>query len=418
MWPDLIKNLLVSACLGGLIGLQRQWEDQHYHPERKHPAGLRTHTLCAGLGTLCAYLSQLQQPLFFLCGFLVMASYLFLLLRQKMIQDGFGLGLTTALAGLITYLTGGLVQWGQWKIALVLSISLLLLLASKRRLHELTQHFTPEDVHEALIFAFLSGIVLQLVPNHSYGPYQAFNPHTIWVMVVLVSGIGFGGYIAVRCLGDRGGIMVTGFLGGLASSTATTLAMSRQSKSTPDLGQSYALAVILACTVMLGRVGLIVVVVCPALLRPLLPGLLLLATPGILFTLWFGLSQKKGQECTSPHLHNPLGMRIALQFALIYAAIVLAVHIAADHYGRAGIYWTSFFSGLTDLDAISVSSGQMASHAQIEISTAANAIIIAALANTLLKGGLACALGATTLRKPILLVFCATLGLGLLWLWL
>ena len=411
--PDLIRNLIVSASLGALIGLQRQWEEQHFHPERKNIAGLRTFTLWSVLGTLSAHLSQVYQPLFYLAGFIVLAVLLSLFVYKKLDSELEGFGLTTALSGLLTYLIGGLIFWQQWKTGIVLSVSLILLLASKRQLREITQRFTADDVKQALQFAAISGVILPLVPNQSFGPYQAFNPYTLWLMVVLVSGLGFGGYVAMRLLGERGGIAVTGLLGGLASSTATTLAMSRQSKNQPDLSRACALAIILACTIMLGRVALITLALSKDVFAACLPGLLVLALPGMVYALWFQFFKNPDHSTVGrTAITNPLSLKIALQFAFLYIIIVFISRAAINGYGQAGLYWTSFFSGLTDLDAITVSTSQMAGKGAITPETSSRAILIGCLANTLLKGGLACFLGSPQLRKPILTTFGITLLLG------
>ncbi|MDD5260737.1 MAG: MgtC/SapB family protein [Methylacidiphilales bacterium] len=412
MLQDLLKNLIVSASLGGLIGLQRQWDDQHFHPERRNIAGLRTFTLWAALGTLCATV-DLQRPLFYLAGFLVIAVFIAIFIHQKLETADEGFGLTTGLAGLITYLIGGLVVWDQWKIALVLAVSLIILLASKRRVRDVTQRFTPQDVKQALQFAAISGVILQLVPNREYGPFQAFNPHILWLMVVLVSGLGFCGYVAVRLLGEKGGIILTGVLGGMASSTATTLAMSRQSKSQPKLSSACALAIILACTIMLGRVAFITLAVEHSVFFKVLPGLALLALPGLGFAAWFWFSKNKDSATKkSPNFINPLGLKVALQFAVIYMVIVFIARAATQYYGNAGLYWASFISGLTDLDAITVSVSQMAGKGTITPDISANAIVLGCLANTILKGTMACVLGDAGLRKPIIMIFGSTLAVG------
>lgn len=407
--PELLKALLVSASLGALLGLERQWSGEREKPGSEALAGARTFAIWAVLGTLCAWFSQNQHPAFLLLGFAGMFALIALTIHRRAAREREA-GLTTGAVGLATYLLGGLVFFGQVKTAVVIAVSLLVLLASKERLHALSRKFSRADVYHALQFAAVTGIILPLVPNQPYGPYGAFNPHTIWLMVVLVSGLGFLGYVAMRVFGDGRGLAMTGLLGGLASSTATTLAMSRQSREAPDTGQVCALAITLACTVMLARIAVLVGAISLSLLASLAPWLLLMAVPGLAFSLANRKSFLSGHRTSDGprEVRNPLNLRVAIQFALLYALIVLVVRWANASFGGAGVYLASFLSGLTDLDAISLSLSQLASAGGIDLHSATRAMLVAAGANSLLKLGLAASLGATTMRAPAVLVLGTT----------
>jgi len=416
--PELLNALLVSASLGALLGLERQWSGERDKPGAEALAGARTFAVWAILGTLCAWFSQTQHPAFFLLGFAGMFALIALTTYRRAAHEREA-GLTTGAVGLATYLLGGLVFFGQVKTAVVIAVSLLVLLASKERLHALSRKFSRADVYHALQFAAVTGIILPLVPNQPYGPYGAFNPHTIWLMVVLVSGLGFLGYVAMRIFGEGRGLAMTGLLGGLASSTATTLAMSRQSRETPDTGQLCALAVTLACTVMLARVAVLVGAISLPLLGAIAPWLLLMAIPGMAFSLVNRSSLLAGHIPREEprEVRNPLSLRIAIQFALLYALIVLVVRWANATFGGAGVYFASFFSGLTDLDAISLSLSQMERGGGIDLQSATRALLVAAGANSLLKLGLATSLGSAAMRSPVSLVLGATAALAALAAW-
>ena len=408
--PDLLKALLVSASLGALLGLERQWSGQRENPASDTLAGARTFALWAALGTLCAWFAEQHQAGFFLAGFAGMNVFLALFLYRRAAHDR-DIGLTTGAVGLATYLLGGLVWHGQSKAAVVVTVTMVVLLASKEWLHGLSRKFSRADVYQALQFAAVTGIVLPLVPDHPYGPYGAFNPFKIWLMVVLVSGLGFAGYVAVRIFGEDRGIAMTGLLGGLASSTATTLAMSRQSRAWPETGRVCALAVVLACSVMLGRVALLVGVVSPPLLMRAAPGLILTALPGLLFAAWSWrhFLRPPGSPLSSPsEVRNPLSLRMALQFAILYALVVLLVRWAQTGFGGAGLYAASFFSGLTDLDAISLSLAQMQKSGSVTAEQVVRALLVAAGANSLLKAGMAVSLGGPSMRRTVVLVLGAT----------
>ena len=418
--PELLKALLVSASLGALLGLERQWSGQRNHPKAETVAGARTFAVWAALGTLCAWIDRGHQPGIFLAGFVGMVLLVSLFLYRRVVRDR-DIGLTTGAVSLATYLLGGLIAYGEVKTSVVVAVSLVVLLASKDWLHKMSQKFTSADVYQALRFAAVTGIVLPLVPDEPFGPYGAFNPFNIWLMVVLVSGLGFAGYVAVRIFGENRGLAMTGLLGGLASSTATTLAMSRESKERPGLGQVCALAVILACTVMLGRVAVLVGAVSPALLADAAPWLALMAVPALVFAAW-SWRHFRGEEATGTarptEAHNPLSLRVAIQFAILYALIVLLVRWAQDVFGGAGLYIASFFSGLTDLDAISLSLAQLQKAGHLAAGEGTRALVIAAAANALLKAGIAASLGGAAMRRPVLIVLGATAGLAAAAAWL
>jgi len=417
--PELLVSLLVSASLGALLGLERQWSGERENPAADTMAGARTFALWAVIGCLCAWLSQEQHAAFFVTGFAGMILFLALFLFRRATRDR-DVGLTTGAVGLATYLLGGMVYWGYTRTAVILAVSLLLLLASKEWVHGLSRKFTRTDVYQALQFAAVTGIVLPLVPDRDFGPYGAFNPWMIWLMVVLVSGLGFFGYVAVRIFGEDRGIPFTGLLGGLASSTATTLAMSRQSRAWPETGHLCALAVILACTVMLARVAVLVGALSPAVFWSVAPWLLLIALPGLLFAAWSWrhFDHKPNAESAAREVRNPLNLRIAIQFAILYALVVLLVRWANAGFGGLGVYWASFFSGLTDLDAISLSLAQLQRTGSIAATEAARGVIIAAGANSFLKAALAVSLGSSALRRPVILVLGGTVVLSIAAAWL
>jgi uncharacterized membrane protein (DUF4010 family) len=400
----LLQVLLVSGSLGALIGLERQWDDQFLHHRSQVLAGLRTFTLWALFGALCAWFSQSVHVAVFVVGFASMSLWVtaLLFLRGRRGRD---LGFTTGAAAMLTFLIGAMVFWQMEREALVLTVSMLILLAMKPVLHRFTQGITMEDVRSALKFAAVSGVILPLVPDQPMGPYGALNPHTIWLMVVLVSGVGFTGYLAVRGVGQQLGIALTGLLGGLVSSTATTLSMSRQSRERPQDSADCALAILLACTIMIPRVALLVGVVCPGELPFLLPALALISIPGVI---WCGFRFMHGglsycaEGCS--HVGNPLRLRVALQFGLLYALIVLLVKVTIARIGNHGVLVLSGLSGLIDLDAITLSLSQMHGLGTLDVVTVSRGILLAILANTLVKAGLSAFLGSALLRREVLIV--------------
>ena len=382
-FDKLLKELLLSACLGALIGLERQWRAEQ--ARQSVQVGLRTFSLWAVLGTLSAYISSVFTPFFFLIAFLAVAT----LIGLNYKQEG-NLGFTTMTVGLITFPIGGLIYWGQALMAIALVILVLVLLASKDWIRTMTAHLTRQDVHSALQFAAITGVILPIVPNQHFGilGIDAFNPFSTWLMVILVSGLGFLGYATMRFMGAHAGISITGLLGGVASSTATTLAFSRQSRTHPELSKPFALAIGLACNVMLPRVALIVLPINRDVFLKLLIPLAIMSLPGVAIASWWWLhSRRKDMVPQEPILQNPLSLRVAIKFALLYSAIIFAGKVVVYFSGDSAIYLLSFVSGLAQMDAIVLSLAQMISSPSVPIAVevAARGIMIAAIANTVLK---------------------------------
>ena len=240
----------------------------------------------------------------------------------------------------------------------------------------------------------------------AFGPFEAFNLHRTWLLVVLISGLGFLGYIAMRSLGASAGLVVTALFGGLASSTATTLAFSRRSKSESAFSEYYALAVVIACCVMLARVVIEVGVLNVELALTLVGPFALMALPGVSYGVWLWFRRQPGKgTVNTPQISNPLSLKTAIKFALLYACIAFLVK-AFTHFDllRSSLLPLSFFSGLTDMDAISLSVTGNHTSGAVPLHLATQAIIIAAVSNSLVKAGIAITLGSPVMRKQIALV--------------
>ncbi len=408
----LLRSLLVGGSLGALVGLERQWDDQFRHHASRVLAGLRTFTLWALFGVLCAWFSVGQAPFLFGAGFVVVAVWMGFFLLSR-IRAGRDPGFTTVAAGMITYLAGGLVFWNEARAAVILVVGVIILLALKPTFQNFTRGITLEDVRSALKFAAVSGIILPLVPDKAFGPCGSLNPRTIWMMVVLVSGVGFLGYLAVRLLGSRRGTVLTGLLGGLASSTATTLAMSRRSLEIPAESSDCSLAILLACTVMVPRVGLLVGIASPRTLMACWFSLASVSLPGLLWCLWrIAHGRSGGARPGDPSRYgNPLRLWPALQFGAVFALVVLVARMAAARLGDSGLLAVSGLSGLVDLDAISLSVSQMTNTGSIPPQMAARAILLAVCSNTLVKAAIPFLYGTRSLRKEV----GAVLGITALW---
>ncbi len=412
---ELLTPIVVSACLGALIGLIRQWGDQK-DGEVGEFAGLRTHTFWAVLGCLGAYAGAAHHPYVLLVILLAVPAHL--IAQALNHHDRSQPGSTSFAGALLTILCGALVFWEQTRTAILVAALTMVVLGSKQPIHTWARELTARDIRGTLQFAAISGVILPLVPNQALGPFGAFNPFSTWLMVVLISGLGFAGYVAIRLMGPRAGILLTGLFGGLASSTASTLAFSRRSREQPGLDAHYSLAVVAACTVMLPRVLLAIGVVNRDLVPELLAPFACLALPGVVYTAWVWFHRRPAiREGDTPDLGNPLDLGIAIKFALLYAGIAFLVRAFREQGWTEGLLPLSFVSGLTDLDAIALSIAADTATTTATPQLALTAIVVAAIANTLLKAGLAISLGSPGLKRRVALVLGAVAASGTAWLW-
>lgn len=413
---ELIRTIIVSAGLGALIGLIRQWSEQTDH-EPGDFAGVRTQTFWAVLGCLAAFVTEAHMPYAFAVVLLLVGAHL--IARTAREGDKNAPGSTSFVTALLTMFCGALVFWDEWKSAILVAATTIVLLGLKQPIHAWTREINARDIRATLQFVAISGVILPLVPNQDLGPYGGFNPFSTWLMVVLISGLGFAGYLAIRVVGPSAGILLTAVLGGLASSTASTLAFVRRSRDEPRLAEHYALAVAAACTVMLPRVLVATGLVNPELSRRLIAPFALMALPGIGYAAWVWLRRRpERKQGDTPQLGNPLSLATAIKFAALYSIIAFAVKAVQAQGWSQGLLPLSFVSGLTDMDAISLSVARDYSAESSGLRTAVQAVVLAAISNTLLKGGMAVGLGSAGLRWRVGLILGATALVGiacLLW---
>ena len=422
----LLTNILVSACLGALIGLIRQWSDQQAGapatPDtpatRVDFGGVRTYTLWGLLGCVAAFVSASYIAATLPIVMAMVGAHI--IISHIKDTSGYFPGGTSFAAAMLTCLVGALVNWGHTQIAIVTAALTMVMLGIKQPLHSWTGRFTAADIRATLQFVAITGVILPLVPDQAMGPYQALNPYSIWMMVVLISGIGFLGYLLMRMLGAKAGITATGLVAGLASSTATTLAFSKRSKDIPGLAPDYALSVILACTTMYARLAVMIGIINLHLLRALAIPIALMAAPGVLYAAWIWFKSRKtpDTEVRTPTLDNPLSLKTSIQFALLYALAAFLIK-AVTHYGwQDTVLPLSFLSGLTSVDAMSLLMANNHSAGTTLPQLAAQAVIITCVANNVSKGAIAVALGSRSyaLRTGIVLGLMILTGIAGLWL--
>lgn len=416
---SLLLAIIASAGLGAVVGLIRQWSDQTAKPGLENYAGVRTFTFWSVLGCVAAFLTHQYSPAVLPLALAIVGGHFIWQMRAA--STAGPAGSTTLAATMLTLLVGALVYWSHAKEAVLVAAVTIVLLGVKTPVHAWTRKFTEDDIRATLQFVAITGVILPLVPNEDLGPYRALNPFNIWMMVVLISGLGFFGYVMTRVLGSRTGVLVTSLFGGLASSTATTLAFSRQSRDDPRLSAQYAVAVAIACTVMLPRTLVLVGFVNATLALKLLAPLALMALPAVIYAVAM-LFRLRTEPRTkhSPAVANPLNLGTAVKFALLYTAVMFLVKAATQNdWLDRGLLPLSFISGLTDMAAISLSVARNESgESVLTPALAAQAVVLAAISNTLLKTVVAVATGSVVLRRHAAVVLGATCLCGAVGFWL
>ncbi len=398
-------QLIVAVALGLLVGLQRQRAESLV-------AGIRTFPIIAMLGVFCGVLGGavgewvVAAGLLGLAALTVMANYL------RAGGGRFDPGMTTEVAILVMYGIGVALTRELVLEAVVAAAVLAVLLHWKGPLHSFARRIGADEFAALMRLVLIGLVVLPVLPNRNFGPYGVLNPFEIWLMVVLIVGISIGGYIAFKLLGPRTGAIAAGVLGGLISSTATTVSYARRSASNPDRSAAAALVVTLASAIVFVRVIVEIVVVAPGVLEVTLGPLatmlgVMLAISGVLYVVGIG-----SRDLEIRDQEPPSEMTAAVVFGLLYAVVLVAVAFAEDRLGQRGLFAVAALSGLTDLDAITLSTANLMQDGRLELEAGWRMILVGALSNIVFKGGVAVALGSRWMRRRVLAAFGAGLAAG------
>jgi uncharacterized membrane protein (DUF4010 family) len=401
-----LPQFVTSLAIGLLIGLERE-----RNPSAR--AGLRTFALVAMFGTLSALLSgKLDTPWLLIAGLLAVAGMIIAAYHNKPVEEG-DPGTTTVIALLLCYGLGAMIWFGLAKLAVMLAIAVTALLYFKPELRGMSQRLTRSDLVAVLQFSVLTFIVLPILPDQSYGPYGAFNPHQAWLMVVLISGISLAGYTALHVVGTRYGAPLLGFLGGLVSSTATTLLYAKNSKNNPAMSQLAAAIIVIASMVVLLRLLVLSAVVSYDALSSLLPVLVSGFVFGLAVALYNWRKTINATRLNIPETANPAELRTALGFGLLYVIVLLGAAWMQDFAGSRGLYAVALVSGLTDVDAITLSSLRLFNLGQLSQHQAVTSITLAFIANLAFKFGMVIFIGGKKLARHVAAGFGA-IALGML----
>lgn len=377
---ELLSRLAVALAIGLLVGLERGWHTREEQHDGKRAAGLRTFALSGLLGGVCAAVGSLTSPIMMGLCFLGYAAVLatFHWLEATVNQD---IGGTTVIAGLLTFILGAYAVLGDLQVAAAVTVAMTVILALREPLHKWVAALRWEEIRAVLVLLAMSFLLLPLLPDRPLDPWGSVNPSEIWLLAIMIAAISFGGYVAVRLFGDRLGIVMAAVTGGLASSTAVTLALAKLSKEEKESDRLLAGAILIAGVVMVVRVCVIASLLNRALLLPLLwplasMALVMAATAGLF------LFHKKGSTHPGISITNPLELGTTIKVAATIAVVMFAAEVAQDWAGKAGLLAVAGLSGIADVDAITIS---MARLGYTALDTAVQAIAIAVGVNTLVK---------------------------------
>ena len=399
MTTDLVpalEGLLVALLVGFLIGLDR--ERAEIRKGREAFAGVRTFPLVALAGAVPVLLLDVAGPALLVASF-VAVSGLILVSYHRSSADG-SLGATTEVAAVATFLLGALSASGHFVVAGATGVAIAVLLVAKPHLEAFSRALTADEVRAALELAVISVIILPILPRRGMGPWQVLNPFEIWLVVVLVSGLSFVGFVAMRLLGERRGLAVTGAVGGLVSSTAVTLAMAERSRADEGLAGPAASAAVLASCVMSLRMAVLGGIINIGILPRLLPVVGSMAVVGGLAAWWLARSATGEGVGSSGHISNPFSLRSAVSFGAVYAIVLLLVRAAQETLGDGGTYAAAALSGVADVDAVTIAFSRLGPVAD-SWRTPAAAVTVAAVMNTLVKLGMGVGLGAGRFRRQV-----------------
>jgi uncharacterized membrane protein (DUF4010 family) len=401
-----------ALAIGFLIGLQREFS--YRGAEAPTFAGVRTFSLLSLGGCAAAFVAETSGapallPVFFgVVGALVIASYL------STARTG-DVGSTTEVAALITVLNGALCYVGRLQLAAAIGVAVTVVLSAKNPLQKLVAKVTTEDLMATLKFGVVTAIVLPLLPREPLGPppFDVLVPYELWLMVVLISAIGFIGYVLIQIAGPKRGIGLTGVLGGLVSSTALTLSFAQKSRDDDRLGKPFALAIVVAWTMMFARILVAVAVINRDLLGLLWIPLAAATAAGAACSIWLHF-EGRGSPDTEITFSNPFELGPALRFGFLYAVVLLVSRAAQLEFGDRGVLLSALVAGFADVDAITLSLAELSRSDQgLSLEAAAQGVVVAAMSNTAMKGGIVLATASSSLRRRIWPAIVAILGCGL-----
>ncbi|TVQ31749.1 MAG: MgtC/SapB family protein [Phycisphaeraceae bacterium] len=396
----------ISLGLGLLVGMQRERVSSHI-------AGIRTFPLITLLGTVAGLMAGPLGGWTVGAGLLALAVATAVSNVFKIRRGEYKPGITTEIAIFLMYFVGAFLVIGPTEIAVAVGAVVAILLHAKQTLRRFAKALGDKDVRAIMQFVLISLVILPVLPDRTFGPLEVFNPRITWLMVVLVTGISLGGYLSYKFFRRQAGLVLSGLIGGMISSTATTVSYARRAATAPDLAPVAAMIVVLATAVMYVRVLIEISLVGPSLMPVAAwPVCIMLAV-----TLALGLAmwlRTRGVQIEMPEQENPSELRFALVFGVMYTVVLFAVAASKQFFDDRGIYAVAAISGLTDMDAITLSTARLVEENRLSADIAWRAIILASLSNMIFKTCIVGMLGNRRLLGMVAGLFAIAFAVGIL----
>jgi len=403
-------RLVISLAIGLIIGMERGWESRE-SPEGLRSAGIRSFGFVGLLGGIAALLTaQLGVGVLAVAflGLSLIVAISYGLITQRT-QD---FGITTELALFITFMLGALTGKGLIAEAVAIAVVTAVLLGFKQELHQSLKHIDRRELIATLQLLLIAAVVLPLLPDRKLGPWSALNPHAIGLLVALIAGISYLGYFAMRLWGTRVGILATAVLGALVSSTAVTVSFGRIARREQRNFALLGAGISLASGTMALRILIEVSIVNPLLLPSLVPPVACLAMVPLIAAGAIAIRTRATEASTEVELKNPIELATALGYGVVFAILFVLIRAMEAWFGNAGIYALSAISGVTDVDAVSLSLAQ-ATKGDLPLLVGTNGILIAAMVNTIVKALLVTIIGGWELARWCASILLLALGLSL-----
>ena len=383
---ELFQRLSVALAVGLVIGLERGWRARAEH-EGERAAGLRTHALAGVLGGVWGAIALRSGEGGLIALALAFATFsgIVAFYRYREIRDEGTFGVTTVVAAMLAFALGAFAVLGSMQVAAAAGVIVAALLALKGLLHAWVERISWVELRSALVLMAMTFVALPLLPNRTVDPWNAVNPFALWLMTILIALLSFVGYAAIKIVGARRGVLLTGLAGGFVSSTAVTLNMSRLARENPGERDRLVAGALLASATMMGRVlivaGIVNAALLPSLALPIgLAGVVLVGTA--LFMIRTSEANAEGEG--GIEVKNPFEIGTVLKFGALLTVIAVLANVATTYAGDLGAYALAAVSGVADVDAITLSMARLGA-GPIGPEVAARAIAIAVAVNTAAK---------------------------------